>query len=131
MHEKLRRLLIVGGMAVVVAVAALGGLYILGSRAPNMPEGAGIFARLANGVTAITTGFTPPPTEQEWSFAFRRLEIDTTKPQAEACLVFTRDLDASGRTHYEDYFSIDPQTRVAAHVVGARLCMSGLAFNAT
>ena len=126
-----RHLLVIAGSVVGVVLAALVGLYVLGSRSPNAPKDAGIFARLANGVTAITTGFTPAPAEQEWAFAFRRLEIDTTKPQAEACMVFTRDLDASGKTRYEDYFSIDPETRVAAHVVGQRLCISGLAFNAT
>ena len=74
---------------------------------------------------------TPAQMAEAPDFAFRRLEIDTTKPQAEACLVFTRSLDASGRTHYEDYFSIDPETRVAAHVVDDRLCLSGLDFNKT
>jgi uncharacterized protein YfaS (alpha-2-macroglobulin family) len=126
-----RRLLVIGGSVLAVVAAVLIGLYVLGGRAPNAPEGGGIFARLANGVTAITTGFTPSPVAQEAAFAFRRLEIDTTKPQAEACFVFTHDLDASGRTHYEDYFSIDPKIRVAAHVVDARLCVSGLDFNST
>ena len=48
-----------------------------------------------------------------------------------ACLVFTRDLDVSGRTHYDDYFSIDPATRVAVSTIGPRLCLSGLDFNKT
>ena len=46
-------------------------------------------------------------------FAFRRLEIDTSKPQAEACLVFTRTLDDSGKTHYGDYLKFDPQIQTA------------------
>ena len=80
---------------------------------------------------AVTGGATPPPPEQARDFAFRRLEIDISKPQAEACLVFTRALDASGRTHYEDYLAIDPAIRVAARVVDTRLCLAGLAFDKT
>jgi hypothetical protein len=65
------------------------------------------------------------------NFAFRRLEIDTSKPQAEACLVFTRTLDASGKTHYQDYLSFDPETRVSVRAAGYRVCIAGLAFNQT
>ncbi len=64
-------------------------------------------------------------------FAFRRIEIDTSKPQAEACLVFTRKLDATGKTHYEDYFTVDPKTTTAARVTDDRLCLAGFDFNKT
>ncbi|HWA03779.1 MAG TPA: alpha-2-macroglobulin [Rhizomicrobium sp.] len=129
MGENLRRLLIIGGTAAAVAAAALAGLYVLGGRNPGAPQNAGLFDRLAAGLDSLTAGSGPAPAAQEAEFAFRRLEIDTTRPQAEACLVFTRDLDASGRTHYGDYIAIDPDTRVASHVVGPRLCLAGLDFN--
>ncbi len=79
----------------------------------------------------VTSGATPPSPEQAQDFAFRRLDIDVSKAQAEACLVFTRQLDASGRTHYEDYLTIDPTVRVATRVVDTRLCLSGMAFDKT
>ncbi|HEY0106246.1 MAG TPA: MG2 domain-containing protein, partial [Rhizomicrobium sp.] len=122
-------ILIGGGVAVIVAVV-VGALYFLGGGA-NAPLGGGFLARLQNGLSAITGSMTPSQMAQSPYFAFRRLEVDTTKPQAEACLVFTRSLDASGRTHYEDYFSIDPKVKVASHVVDDRLCIAGLDFNTT
>ena len=131
MGQNMRRLAIIGGSVLGVVIVAVVALYILGGRNTNAPLGAGFFTRLASGLSSVTQSFTPAPVAQAQEFAFRRLEIDTTKPQAEACLVFTRDLDASGKTHYEDYFTIDPATRVVAHVVDQRLCLSGLDFNAT
>ena len=128
MGKNLRIILISAGAVAVVAIAALAGLYVLGGKG-NAPSNQSIFARLENGLSSITTSLSPPVAERPADFVFRRLEIDTTKPQAEACLVFTRDLDASGRTHYEDYFKLDPEVRVAAHVVGSRLCLAGLDFN--
>ena len=101
----IRRIFLIGGAIAAALVIVLGGLYFLGERKGGTGS---FFARIASGFQTVTgaahTEFGMPSGE----FAFRRLEIDTTKPQAEACLVFTRDLDASGKTHYEDYFSIDP-----------------------
>ena len=124
-----RLFLIVGGGVLAVIAVVVATLYFVGGA--GTPLGGGFLARLQNGLTAVTGSMTPAQMAQAPDFAFRRLEIDTSKPQAEACLVFTRSLDASGRTHYEDYFSIDPVTRVAAHVVDDRLCLSGLEFNKT
>jgi uncharacterized protein YfaS (alpha-2-macroglobulin family) len=121
-----RLYLMIGGGIAALVVVVVGALYFLGGKTPG-----GFFERLTSGVSAITGTQTPEQMADSPYFAFRRLEVDTTKAQAEACLVFTRNLDASGKTHYEDYFSIDPATRVAAHVVGDRLCLAGLDFNAT
>jgi alpha-2-macroglobulin len=131
MGENNRRFLIIGGSVLAVVVAALVGLYVLGGRGPNGQANGNIFTRLAAGLSSITTGVTPVQVAQGGDFVFRRMEVDTTKAQAEACLVFTRDLDASGKTRYEDYISIDPTTRTATHVVDSRLCISGLDFNTT
>jgi uncharacterized protein YfaS (alpha-2-macroglobulin family) len=131
MGANTRRVLTIGGAVLGVVVAALAGLYILGGRGPNPPSGTSILARLENGITQLTRGVTPTRLAQGGEFVFRRVEVDTTKPQAEACLVFTGDLDASGKTHYGDYIAIDPKVRVATHVVDSRLCLSGLDFNTT
>lgn len=72
---------------------------------------------------------TPQQMAEAPEFAFRRVEIDTSKPRAEACLVFTRKLDASGKTRYEDYFTVDPKTQTAARVADDRLCLAGFDFN--
>jgi uncharacterized protein YfaS (alpha-2-macroglobulin family) len=123
MDRKIRYLLV--GCLVVGALllAGLAGLYLAG----RQPPGGNLIARLSEGMQRVTGG-APSATAE---FAFRRLDIDTTKPQAEACLAFTRPLDASGRTHYEDYLAFDPATKVAVRVVDARLCLSGLAFDKT
>ncbi len=62
-------------------------------------------------------------------FEFRRLEIDTSKETAEACLVFTGELDSTGNVQYQDYLRFDPPTKVGVRVSGSRLCMSGLRFD--
>src|SRR5580692_7046140 len=96
-----RRVFLIGGAIAAVLVVAVGGLYYVGAH-----KGGG-------------------------EFVFTRLDIDTSKPQAEACLAFSRGLDLTGRTHYEDYLTIDPKTRIVVHAVDQRLCISGLSFNQT
>jgi uncharacterized protein YfaS (alpha-2-macroglobulin family) len=118
---------LIGGGIAAVLVAALGTAWMLGGRGAGTDTG--VFARLQSGLSAVTGA--APSGEAAKDFAFRRLEIDVTKPQAEACLVFTRALDASGKTHYEDYLAIDPVVRIAARVVDTRLCLSGLSFDKT
>ncbi len=62
-------------------------------------------------------------------FEFRRVEIDTSKDAAEACLVFTGELQGDGNVQYQDYLSIRPATKVGLRVLGTRLCMAGLRFD--
>lgn len=125
--ENNRLFLMVGAGVLAVVAVIVAVLYFTGGS--GAPLGNGLLARLQSGLTSVTQSITPAQMARAPEFAFRRLEVDTSKPQAEACLVFTRGLDASGHTHYEDYFSLDPETRVAAHVVYDRLCISGLDFN--
>ena len=124
--KNLRPLLVAGGALALLLVVAAGGAVWLHNKAP---AGNGFLDQLARGVQSVTGAPPAPPASAE--FAFRRLEIDTSKPQAEACLVFTHALDGTGKTHYEDYVSLDPATKVAARVVDTRLCLAGLAFDKT
>ncbi len=48
------------------------------------------------------TPVTSSPEKPAPYFAFRRLEIQTSGEEPEACLVFTRKLDGSGNVKYED-----------------------------
>src|SRR5208282_2188702 len=125
----IRRVFLVGGAVLAVLIIVAGGLYYLGGR--NNGAEQSFFARLANGLASFTQSVRPATTSQGPDFAFTRLDIDTTKPQAEACLAFTHFLDVSGKTHYEDYLTIDPQTRIVVRALDQRLCISGLNFNQT
>jgi hypothetical protein len=125
--DQQRLLLIGGGFAAAIMVCVLAGLYFAGGGGQS---GGGFAARLQAGLS----GLAPSPSASP-EFAFRRLEVDTTKPQAEACLVFTRTLDASGHTHYADYVSVAEGNaagpRLAMRVMDSRLCLAGLDFNKT
>ncbi|MBL6936936.1 MAG: alpha-2-macroglobulin family protein [Alphaproteobacteria bacterium] len=123
-----RLFLMVGGGLLAVIAVVVGALYFMGG---NGSSGGGFFERIAGGVSNITGTQTPSQMAEAPYFAFRRVEVDTTRTTPEACLVFTRSLDASGKTHYEDYLSIDPTTRVAVRVVDDRLCLAGFSFNST
>lgn len=126
----IRRILVAGGVVVgvVLIVAAL--LYYFGG-GNQIGQQQGFFARLRSGFSAITHVATPQEMAGAPEFAFRHLEIDTTGREAEACLGFTRDLDVSGKTHYEDYLAIDPQVRMVVRPLDQRICIAGLAFNQT
>ncbi|MFT3811695.1 MAG: alpha-2-macroglobulin [Micropepsaceae bacterium] len=64
-------------------------------------------------------------------FAFRRLEIDTSKDQPEACLVFTKELKTDGSVRYEDYLAFDPAAQIAVRATADRLCVAGLSYSET
>jgi len=127
MQKHHRLWLILGGAAAAVIVMLLAAAWLMGGKTPGQ---SGLLARLQSGLSAVTGGAAPGG-EAAREFTFRRLEIDVSKPQAEACLVFTRPLDAGGRTHYEDYLATDPAVRIAVRVVDTRLCLAGLAFDRT
>ncbi len=129
MNNNRRLFFIVGGGLGALILLALAAIYFIGARSGG--QNAGVLARLQSGISVVTGAATGTPITASGPFAFRRLEIDVTKSQAEACLVFTRALDASGRTHYEDYLSVDPSVRIAARVMDARLCLAGLDFGTT
>ena len=124
MNKNQRLLLIAGGGVAAVLAVLLVTMYLLGGRGAQD----GVLARLQSGLGAVTGSAA---VEDAKDFSFRRLDVDVSKAQAEACLVFTRALDASGKTHYEDYISIDPALRVVARVVDTRLCLAGMAFDKT
>jgi alpha-2-macroglobulin len=124
----IRRIFLIGGAIAAVLVVVLGGLYFLGERKGGS---GGILDRIASGFQTVTGAAHTELGMPGGEFVFTRLDIDTTKPQAEACLAFSQNLDVSGKTHYEDYLAIDPKTRIVVRAVDQRLCISGLSFNQT
>jgi len=95
--------------------------------------GSGSDLSLASPPSGDTTA-TPVTSGPELSspyFAFRRLEVQTSGEEPEACLVFTRKLDGSGNVKYEDYLKFDPEVTFALRVTEDRLCIQGLAFGET
>src|SRR5262245_20082962 len=102
----MQRVLIV--LAVVVALMAA---VFLAVRFVGQQQGTGETADTTTtegttGVAGTTPGegpVTATPEAPAPYFAFRRLEVQTSGETPEACLVFTRKLDNSGKTKYEDY----------------------------
>ena len=76
-------------------------------------------------------GEDAPRAEREKSkdFAFDRLILETNGEEPRACLQFTRELDASGKTNYADYVRLTPAIKPAVTVAGSSLCISGIEFN--
>lgn len=78
---------------------------------------------------------TPPPARtpeappQPTELKFERLSIDTSKPVAEACLIFSHKLDPAA--HYDEFLVLTPAVKPAMTVSGESLCLAGLAFGAT
>lgn len=137
---------------VLAVIAALAGGYFIGGKyglgGGKTPETASASSAPAAGSetpSAPSTGAKPEagkPVEpvkarepyvapQDIDFAFRRLEIDTSKDQPEACLVFTREMVTDGSVRYEDYLSFDPTAQIAVRATADRLCVAGLSYAET
>ncbi|HYB10134.1 MAG TPA: alpha-2-macroglobulin, partial [Alphaproteobacteria bacterium] len=76
-------------------------------------------------VTATPRASTGPALE------FKRVDIDTSRDVAEACLTFSEPLIEGPSAHYEDYVTIPDHADVAFEARGPRLCVSGLGFGQT
>jgi len=69
------------------------------------------------------------PGDTAKDFAFDRLILETNGETPRACLQFTRELEASGKTNYADYVRLTPASKPAVTVDGSSLCVSGLDFD--
>lgn len=67
--------------------------------------------------------------EKAKNFVFDRLILDTSSATPRACLQFTRELDASGKTNYGDFVRMTPAIKPAISVAGSSLCVAGLDFD--
>jgi alpha-2-macroglobulin len=118
-------------LAVVVALTAAIFLAVryAGQQGLQVADSSVTGATGEPGTTGTTQGpVTTAPEEPAPYFAFRRLEVQTSGDEPEACLVFTRKLDNTGATKYEDYLKFDPDAKFSLRVTNDRLCIAGLAF---
>ena len=69
----------------------------------------------------------PKPAPGE-AFAYRRLGIDSSHPDAEACLFFNKPLETSDAVKYADYVRITPDVKSAVRAVDDKLCVGGLGY---
>ena len=77
--------------------------------------------------TAPTPIAQPKPAPDE-AFAYRRLGIDSSHPDAEACLFFNKPLASGDTVKYADYVRISPDVKSAVRAVDDKLCIGGLAY---
>lgn len=59
---------------------------------------------------------------------FRRVAVEAGGDTAEACLVFSALLDATGAVRYSDYVALPAGVKAGFRVDGPRLCLSGFTF---
>jgi uncharacterized protein YfaS (alpha-2-macroglobulin family) len=96
------------------------------STAAPAPATPAVPAPSASGPTAPTPLVQPAAAPGE-PFAYRRLGIDSSRADGEACLAFNKPL-ATGDVKYADYVRIDPEVKSALRVVDDRLCVGGLTY---
>ncbi|MFI4986406.1 MAG: alpha-2-macroglobulin [Alphaproteobacteria bacterium] len=85
-------------------------------------------AQPAGNTGAKTAEAEKPAETKPTPFELKRLDLDTSKDAAAACLSFSEALIEGPAAHYEDYVSVPGHPEVALQASGPRLCISGLAF---
>jgi hypothetical protein len=80
-------------------------------------------------IAAMRPAPTPKPVAPSPELAFQRLDIDTAKVPAQACLIFSHRLDPA--IQYNEYLTLTPAVKPALQVEGRGLCLAGLAFGVT
>ena len=68
-----------------------------------------------------------PPAPPSAPFSFRRVAVDSSRSEAEACLAFNKPL-ATGDVKYGDFIRIEPEAKTALRAVDDRLCIAGLTY---
>ncbi len=68
-----------------------------------------------------------PPASPSAPFSFRRVAVDSSRSEAEACLTFNKPL-ATGDVKYSDFIRIEPDAKTALRTADDRLCIAGLTY---
>ena len=100
---------------------------VAATTAPAQPQPAPPAAAPSNGSPTAPTPLAQPAAAPNEPFAYRRLAVDSTRADGEACLAFNKPL-ATGDVKYADYLRIEPEVKSALRVVDDRLCIGGLAY---
>jgi alpha-2-macroglobulin len=61
-------------------------------------------------------------------FGYRRLSLDNSAAEAEACLFFNKPLQGGDAVKYADYLRIEPEMKPTVRVVDDKLCLGGFAY---
>ncbi len=69
-----------------------------------------------------------PATAAVEAFAYRRLSVDSSRPDGEVCLAFNKPLAPADKVKYDDYVRIAPEVKSAVRVVDDKLCVGGLSY---
>ena len=126
--------------ALVVALMLGSGIagYLIGTpgeqfdRASPSPRTTSVTPTPAAPAATASGSLAPTPIAQPAAapnepFAYRRLGIDSSRADGEACLAFNKPL-AIGDVKYADYVRIEPEVKSALRVVDDRLCVGGLTY---
>jgi uncharacterized protein YfaS (alpha-2-macroglobulin family) len=70
----------------------------------------------------------PTPVAPVEAFGYRRLSLDNSATEGEACLFFNKPLTVGDAVKYADYVRIAPEVKPALRVVDDKLCIGGLAY---
>ena len=77
--------------------------------------------------SAAPAPLAQPPASPSDPFSFRRVGVDSSRSEAEACLAFNKPL-ATGDVKYGDFIRIEPEAKTALRTVDDRLCIAGLTY---
>ena len=77
--------------------------------------------------SAAPAPLTQPPASPSDPFSFRRVGVDSSRSEAEACLAFNKPL-ATGDVKYGDFIRVEPEAKTALRTVDDRLCIAGLTY---
>lgn len=77
--------------------------------------------------SAAPTPIAQPPVPPTEPFSFRRVGVDSSRSEAEACLAFNKPL-ATGGVTYGDFIHVQPEAKTALRVLDDRLCIAGLTY---
>jgi uncharacterized protein YfaS (alpha-2-macroglobulin family) len=69
----------------------------------------------------------PAPAPGE-AFAYRRVGIDSSKADGEACLYFNKPVVADNSVKYGDFVRISPDVKSSVRPIDDKLCIGGLAY---
>ena len=83
---------------------------------------------MTNNAGTAPVALPKPTAASNEPFAYRRLSIDGSKTEGEACLFFNKPLADGNSIKYDDYIRMTPEAKTALHVMDDKLCIGGLGY---